>query len=214
MARFNVVLEGVSDLLQNNCQVMDYKLPKSPEQYPEYLEAQLYRGNDGLLYVPSSAIRNSFIEGLGYGTMKVGKKAAKTVLGGITSIFPEIYVPLLREGKPINSIGDTARTDYKSMKELHEHIDFLSVSAINHNTNAKYGGARIMTHRPFIKLPWELRFVFELDTDVIGLDVNKTSIKQLEDAWRFAGKMVGIGCWRPEKKGLYGKFEISKFEII
>ena len=214
MVKFKTVIQGVSDLLQNNCQVMDYKIPKSPEQYPEYLEAQLYRCEDGNLYVPSSAIRNSFIEGLGFGTMKIGRKAAKTVLGGITTIYPGMYVPLSRNGKTINSIGKTTKKDYKSMDELHKNIDFLSISAVNHNKNAKYGGARIMTHRPLIKLPWELSFIFELDAEVIGLDINKTSIKQLEDAWKFAGKMVGIGCWRPQKNGLFGKFEIKEFEQI
>jgi len=190
MVNFKVRIEGVSDLLQNNCQIMEMKQPKSPEQIPAWLEAQVYRGEDGFLYHPSAAIRNAFLEGAKQ--MKIGKKSAKTVLMGITNIFPELYIPLYRNGEQIK-----------------DYVKFTT-SAVNHNVGK--GGARIITHRPKIVLPWEMEFILEVNDDF--LDINETTKKQLRDIFTQAGMMVGIGCWRPEKSGLFGRFRVKSFEQV
>ena len=189
MVRFKTTIQGASDLLQSNCQVMELKQPKSPEQIPEWLEAQTYRGEDNNLYHPSAAIRNSFLEGAKL--LKIGKKNAKTVLMGIVSIYPEMYIPLVRNGESIK--------DYEK----------LTTSAVNNNMGK---GVRIITHRPKIVLPWEMEFIFEVNNDYF--DINDTSKKQLQDIFNQAGMMIGIGCWRPQKSGLFGRFQVKEFTQI
>jgi hypothetical protein len=189
MVKFKTVIEGVSDLLQSNCQVMGNTPPKSPEQIPAWLEMQVYRGEDGGLYHPSAAIRNSFLEGAKL--LKIGKKNAKTVLMGIVSVYPEMYTPITRDGKPV------------------EGYEKLTTSAVNKNMSSS---VRIITHRPKITLPWEMEFIFEVNNDYF--DINDTSIKQLKDIFNQAGAMVGIGCWRPQKSGLFGRFKVKEFTQI
>jgi len=62
---------------------------------------------------------------------------------------------------------------------------------------------RVMRYRPVFN-DWELEFhiVFE---DEIPADVVKECLE-------IAGKYVGIGDWRPQKKGKFGKFQVVNWE--
>ena len=62
---------------------------------------------------------------------------------------------------------------------------------------------RIMRYRPMFK-SWSLTFHLEFE-DEIPADV-------IKEALEIAGKYVGIGDWRPEKKGKFGKFQVVKFK--
>jgi len=62
---------------------------------------------------------------------------------------------------------------------------------------------RMVIHRPrFDK--WSTSFILQVSTD----DIPTATIKEMLD---FAGLYVGVGDWRPAKKGKYGKFIVSKF---
>lgn len=62
---------------------------------------------------------------------------------------------------------------------------------------------RVMRYRPMFK-EWKLEFHITFE-DEIPAEVVK-------EALEIAGKYVGIGDWRPEKKGKFGKFQVTKFE--
>jgi len=64
---------------------------------------------------------------------------------------------------------------------------------------------RVMRYRPMFK-EWKLKFnlLFE---DEIPADAMKEGLE-------IAGKSVGIGDWRPEKKGKFGKFQVTLFEEL
>jgi len=62
---------------------------------------------------------------------------------------------------------------------------------------------RIMRYRPMLK-EWVLEFHIEAE-DEIPADV-------IKEALEIAGKYVGIGDWRPEKKGKFGKFQVTQFK--
>lgn len=62
---------------------------------------------------------------------------------------------------------------------------------------------RVMRYRPMLK-DWVLQFTLEAD-DEIAADALKESLE-------IAGKYVGIGDWRPEKKGKFGKFQVTSFQ--
>jgi len=65
---------------------------------------------------------------------------------------------------------------------------------------------RMAIHRPRFD-EWEAEFEVEVAIDEIPIDM----IKGIMD---HAGIYVGIGDWRPDKKGKYGKFIVSGFEEI
>lgn len=65
-------------------------------------------------------------------------------------------------------------------------------------------GGRIPRSRPMLP-KWALSFTVEYDED----EIPKSALKEILD---FAGRRVGIGDFRPEKGGPFGKFIVTKFE--
>lgn len=61
----------------------------------------------------------------------------------------------------------------------------------------------IMRARARVELPWQLDCVFQYNRDIISLDVVKAIAER-------GGQIVGIGDYRVEKKGWYGRFEVTK----
>lgn len=62
---------------------------------------------------------------------------------------------------------------------------------------------RVMRYRPMFKnwgLKFNILFEDELEPEVI------------KEALEIAGKYSGVGDWRPEKKGKFGKFQVTSFK--
>lgn len=70
----------------------------------------------------------------------------------------------------------------------------FSVLAVNPSTRG-----RNLLHRPMLK-EWELDFEISFDEEQVSAQI----LKEILDR---AGKFVGIGDWRPSKKGRFGKFQ-------
>lgn len=64
--------------------------------------------------------------------------------------------------------------------------------------------ARIVRSRPILK-EWALSFFVEYDQD----EIPKSVLKELFD---YAGRRVGLGDFRPDKGGSFGRFIVTKFE--
>ena len=65
-------------------------------------------------------------------------------------------------------------------------------------------GGRILAHRPKFN-DWELEFTAYLDEEVMGLPL----LREIIDA---AGKRIGLGDFRPDCKGPFGKFVVTHWE--
>lgn len=65
--------------------------------------------------------------------------------------------------------------------------------------------ARIMRHRARLET-WSVVFNFELDEEIIPSDV-------IHEVLTDAGRRAGVGDFRPQKGGMFGKFQIVKFEV-
>lgn len=64
---------------------------------------------------------------------------------------------------------------------------------------------RVMRYRPMLKdwsLTFDILFEDEIPSDVI------------KEALEIAGRYSGIGDWRPEKKGVFGKFQVVSFKEV
>lgn len=62
---------------------------------------------------------------------------------------------------------------------------------------------RILTHRPMFD-DWALSFTLELDTAILGPKL----LRQIVDD---AGKRIGLGDFRPARKGPYGRFVVKSW---
>ncbi len=77
--------------------------------------------------------------------------------------------------------------------------EVFSVLAVNPNTKG-----RNILHRPILK-EWELDFEVTFDEEQVSAIV-------LKEIFERAGKIVGIGDWRPAKKGRFGKFQVTSWK--
>ena len=77
--------------------------------------------------------------------------------------------------------------------------EVFSVLAVNPMTKG-----RNLLHRPQLK-QWKATFEVEFDDTEIQVPI----MKELFD---IAGKIAGIGDWRPAKKGPYGKFQVVEWK--
>lgn len=65
---------------------------------------------------------------------------------------------------------------------------------------------RILAHRAMFD-DWELTFVAALDTSIIG----EKLFREIVDA---AGTRIGLGVFRPAKKGPYGRFVVKNWQEL
>lgn len=65
---------------------------------------------------------------------------------------------------------------------------------------------RILTHRPMFD-DWALDFQLELDTTILGPKLLRMIIDD-------AGKRIGLGDFRPARKGPYGRFVVTEWQVM
>ena len=85
--------------------------------------------------------------------------------------------------------------------ELKGNWEVFRVSAVNPMTRG-----RVMCSRPMFK-KWSCSFEINIAGDEISLETLNTLLTD-------AGQRTGLGDWRPEKKGKYGKFMVTKFAEV
>ena len=64
---------------------------------------------------------------------------------------------------------------------------------------------RLMRTRAKFDLPWSCTFEADVDDELV-------SREHLERWLDIAGRRIGLGDWRPEKSGTYGRFELESIE--
>jgi hypothetical protein len=66
-------------------------------------------------------------------------------------------------------------------------------------------GGRVIRYRPVFN-QWKLDFYMMCDTDFMNLKV----LREIVDC---AGQRVGVGEWRPDRKGLHGKYVVKCWDV-
>ena len=82
---------------------------------------------------------------------------------------------------------------------LNSKWSVFSILAVNPTTKG-----RNILHRPQFN-KWEVEFEVTFEESQIEVHVMKELLE-------IAGKFVGIGDWRPEKKGRFGKFQVTSWK--
>jgi len=80
-----------------------------------------------------------------------------------------------------------------------DKFEVFRISAVNPMTKG-----RMMTERPKYS-KWKASFQIVLNDPAVPSSV-------INEILEHAGKYVGVGDWRPEKKGMFGKFMITEFK--
>ena len=80
--------------------------------------------------------------------------------------------------------------------------------------------AAVMRSRPLIVTPWSATIEFEFDPDPLigasGPDDDEDLLKAggvFLDALRVGGSRLGLGDYRPEKSGPFGKFTVKSMSV-
>lgn len=186
MTKVVFAIRGVSPLMMHNAASMPDRDPsdvttarakKRTEE--EQVKASLYLSSSGGLYVPSAAFRSAILTACK--GRKIGKIGAATVISGAVMTVSD-EVPLINP---------------KTIKPITEKDVVVDKrSAVNHNCNPP---ARIIAVRPKF-MHWSCNLELEVDESLVA-------VKVVEEILSIAGKIVGIGPFRVEKKGTFGRFE-------
>ncbi len=96
-------------------------------------------------------------------------------------------------------IGYAVRIQPAQILHKKTRLEKYTVLAVNPTTKG-----RSPLCRPLLK-EWEVDFQIIYDKEEIPLEALKQAID-------LAGKRIGIGDWRPQKKGSFGKFIVTNFK--
>ena len=188
-------LQGVSPLLCHNGQTADprntfakamkavsSKRKKTDADYDEMARLEWLAGLyriDGDLVIPDYVIESTMIAGA-----KKSKRGPQAKCG----LFFTEHASLVFPGKP-DVIND------ETLAEMFMSGDFT------HTIGVKVGMAKVMRTRPMFR-NWSISAIAQYDPDVLNL-------RDVEEIASDAGKLVGIGDWRPK----HGRFEAEVVSV-
>ena len=189
-------LQGVSPLLCHNGQTADprntyakamkavsSKRKKTDADFDELARLEWLAGLyriDGDLVIPDYVIESTMIGGA-----KKSKRGPQAKCG----LFFTEHASLQFDGKP------DAITD-ETLSEMFASGDFT------HTIGVKVGMAKVMRTRPVFR-NWSIAAIAQYDPDVLNMrDVEEIAID--------AGKLVGIGDWRPK----HGRFDAEVMPVV
>jgi hypothetical protein len=185
LSRFTFDIIGVSPIMFHNAASMKQHDPnalkgaKKETQAEHSLESSLYINSEGNLYVSSAAFRNALIAASK--GRKIGRTGAAFVIQG--SVFPIADEITLLDPKTKKPIPKTAAIEDRR-------------SAVNSNCKPP---ARIIVIRPKL-LAWSCKLELEIDETLVNVAV-------VEEILGIAGRVIGVGAFRVEKKGTFGRFD-------
>ena len=190
---YNVEIRGISPLIMHSDKGLDPKLPANLEKADIIRKRGSNRTDadiarlaelDCLLALWVDANESPTIPATAIRANI--EKAARTLKQG----------PQVRGGVIVASVTgfdfDTKRYG-TSMESLGQTTQFSASVVVQRS--------RIMRTRAKFDLPWGLRYILDCEADL----VDKT---QLETWLDIGGRRVGLGDWRPEKSGHYGRYEL------
>ena len=97
--------------------------------------------------------------------------------------------------------GESVMLRY-DVKRYGEDVDTLSTTA-QFVAPVVVNGKRILRSRARFDRPWSVVGVADVDPELVDKD-------QLSAWLATGGRRVGLGDWRPEKSGHYGRFDVQE----
>jgi hypothetical protein len=204
MQKFEIKVSGLSDLIMHNGRLVNPMDPATREIEKAYREYKKNKTEENFY----AMARAEFMGGLYYveqGEIVIGpvwptdnlftalKKAAAKVKRGRATLKNPVAAAILWDSmeNPL-AYGPPGTTPPRSAEELWKDESYRFIKA------AKVGSAKVMRTRPVFR-NWGFRAPGRLDTEILDL-------ADLADVAKIAGQLIGLGDWRPEKGGSYGRF--------
>jgi len=151
----------------------------------EQAEAKRYADTDGFLYIPGPNIFSCIIAA---GTFhKAGKSKLTTMK---SSLIPAGLV-----------VDELVCALYDEEDRPLKHWEVDSRSVVIPST-----GGRIMCHRPRVDR-WRLTFTVEVDTTMFSPGLVRSVVDD-------AGRKIGLGDYRPARKGPFGRFVVVNWQVL
>ncbi len=190
--KYEVEIQGVTPILMNRFKE-DAEVAVSSGHSPAHnagdrgtprdeAEVGAYRDDDGYLYIPHTWIFSSLINAGKF--HKIGRNKMTTAKSSLVPAYisvDELMIDLF---------------DEEGNKITEFEVDSRSV-------RIPATGGRIMRHRARIDA-WKAKFTLEVDPQGVSENLMRTLVDD-------AGKKIGIGDFRPETRGAFGKFVVSNW---
>jgi len=195
MKKYKITFTGVSPLLMHSCRGAN---PLDPDvKYMKTITGKRTKTDeDHMLLIKLEYKLNAYFKD-GIGFYIPANILEQAIIGGSKKIKLGKKMPTaINIIDEYNKLEITAPHNLEQCSEMHEYMDVRYV-VVNR--------AKIMRTRPrFDK--WKVTFMLELDDSIINDD-------QLFESLNYAGSLVGICDYRPDKGGKYGRFEVGIEEI-
>ncbi|MBQ9407431.1 MAG: hypothetical protein IJU37_11935 [Desulfovibrio sp.] len=187
MLNINVTIQGVTPILMN--------------RFTEENELKISSG--------SSAVQ---IGHKGTPREQASKKTYSDNEGNLYIPGTNIFACIIEAGK-FHKVGKTKVTTKKSslipagmaVTEIVCPLNTKDFEVDSRSVVIPATGGRIVAHRPRLD-KWQLSFTLAVDESMFAPDL----VRQIVDD---AGCKVGLGDFRPNRKGPFGKFSVVKWEI-
>jgi len=156
-----------------------------------FAKEHLHCDETGMVFIPPSSFKNALDEAAKFLSLKKegSQKYTKHFEAGV-AVFEPIPLGI--------------------------HKDDIQLEKLFLDSNGKRNsGTRVFRHYPYVEKDWraEVPFVI-LDETVLQRYTGNKEQTVFEYVLRTAGLYVGIGRWRPARRGYYGRFTVEKIEEV
>jgi hypothetical protein len=188
MMHINVTIEGISPLLMN--------------QFHETAQQKV-----------SSGVSSTGIGSKGTPREQAEPKAYRDHKGQLFIPGPNVFAALIEAGK-FHKNGKSKVTTQRTsivpagiaVLEIAIPLGTREFEVDSRSVVIPATGGRVMCHRPRLD-KWKAVFTLEVDTDLFSAEF----VRMLVDD---AGKKIGLGDFRPARKGPFGRFVVSNWKIL
>ena len=185
--RIRVTIEGVTPLLMN----------------------RFHEGNEVKVSSGTSAAQ---IGAKGSPREQAEPKAYRADNGQLYIPGPNIFAAIIEAGK-FHKVGKTKVTTMKtslvpagiSVLEIICPLGCKNFEVDSRSVVIPSTGGRVMCHRPRLD-KWKCSFTLDVDEEMFSADF----VRQLVDD---AGRKIGLGDFRPARKGPFGKFKVVSWQV-
>jgi len=205
MRKFEIKVIGISDLIMHNGRLSN-PMDRATKELGEAYKAYQKNKTDENFY---AVARAEFMGGLYYvehdgdvigpvwptdNLFTALKKAGAKVKRGRATLKNPVAAAIMwgPPDNPLSYAGIGAGPAPRSAEELWKNENYRFMKS------ARVGAAKVQRTRPIFK-SWRFEAEGTLDTEILDF-------ADLETVANIAGQLIGLGDWRPEKGGGYGRF--------
>lgn len=186
MKTYKIGLEGTSPYSQSRHYVVDKLEKEGPDAYEQRTwRNRMHVTEDGYVFVPSTAFKNCLAEAAKFLSMQIPGKGKAT------------YTKHFEAGI---MVIDPVVLPMKAEDVKGEQL-FVPPSG------RRGDGKRVNKTFPFIPQGWKGEVTVYVVDETITANVLRQHMEE-------AGRLIGIGRFRPRNNGFYGRFDVTSFQEV